>query len=224
MKPWRKSFGIWVPDRALRDNRGFISPGIIGAVAGARRRTGTFSPWQIGINFRQTSGYVTDGTNETYCVGDAYSTSRGDCGGGVAAVFGWESGFSAGNTRDRNAVVDRRLAGINFDTTTVNAVFRLDLPSAGTYEIRLALGDASTSLYKGGLVKDDTTTVITIANGSSGSAAEYYDASDTLRTYLTWPGSNSAQSVNFSSTILRYAMGATASTNVIAHLFAKRTA
>jgi hypothetical protein len=40
MTPYRKSFGIWVPDRSLRDNRGFISPGVIGAVAGARRRTG----------------------------------------------------------------------------------------------------------------------------------------------------------------------------------------
>jgi hypothetical protein len=38
MKPYRKSFGIWVPDRSLTDNRGFISPGVVGAVAGSRRR------------------------------------------------------------------------------------------------------------------------------------------------------------------------------------------
>lgn len=39
MKPWRKQFGIWVPDRSLTDNRGFISPAIVGAVAGSRRRS-----------------------------------------------------------------------------------------------------------------------------------------------------------------------------------------
>lgn len=39
MKPCRKSFGIWVPDKSLSDNRGFISPGVVGAVAGSRRRT-----------------------------------------------------------------------------------------------------------------------------------------------------------------------------------------
>lgn len=40
MKPYRKSLGIWGPDKRLTDNRGFISPGIVGAVAGSRRRTG----------------------------------------------------------------------------------------------------------------------------------------------------------------------------------------
>lgn len=39
MKPWRKQFGLWVPNRSLADNRGFISPAIVGAVAGSRRRT-----------------------------------------------------------------------------------------------------------------------------------------------------------------------------------------
>jgi hypothetical protein len=41
MNPWRKSFGIWVPDRKLTDTRGMVGIGIpqIGAVAGSRRRT-----------------------------------------------------------------------------------------------------------------------------------------------------------------------------------------
>lgn len=44
MKPWRKQFGIWVPNRSLRDERGFISPSIIGAVAGSRRRAAAAAP------------------------------------------------------------------------------------------------------------------------------------------------------------------------------------
>lgn len=40
MKPWRKQFGIWVPDRSLSDKRGFINAGAVGAIAGSRRRSG----------------------------------------------------------------------------------------------------------------------------------------------------------------------------------------
>lgn len=39
MKSWRKQFGIWVPDRKLSDERGFINPGVVGAIAGNRRRS-----------------------------------------------------------------------------------------------------------------------------------------------------------------------------------------
>lgn len=39
MKPWRKQFGIWVTDRPLSDDRGFIAPAIVGALAGSRRRS-----------------------------------------------------------------------------------------------------------------------------------------------------------------------------------------
>jgi len=35
---WTKRNNIWVPNRSLADTRGFISPAIIGAVAGSRRR------------------------------------------------------------------------------------------------------------------------------------------------------------------------------------------
>jgi hypothetical protein len=44
MNPYRKSFGVWVPDKRLTDNRGFISPGTIGAVAGSRRRSVNLDP------------------------------------------------------------------------------------------------------------------------------------------------------------------------------------
>lgn len=43
MKYFRKSFGIWVPDRKLTDNRGFISA-LPGVLAGARRRTNATDP------------------------------------------------------------------------------------------------------------------------------------------------------------------------------------
>ena len=78
MPHYRKSFGIWVPDRSLRDNRGFISPGVVGAVAGARRRAAASdyssavladSPWlywrlgeTTGTTAADTSGNSRTGT------------------------------------------------------------------------------------------------------------------------------------------------------------------
>lgn len=35
---------IWVPSRKLADNRGFISPGVVGAIASSRRRTAGAAP------------------------------------------------------------------------------------------------------------------------------------------------------------------------------------
>lgn len=50
MKPWRRQFGIWVPDRSLSDERGFISAGAVGAIAGSRRRVGGSAPGNIGLS------------------------------------------------------------------------------------------------------------------------------------------------------------------------------
>jgi hypothetical protein len=56
-KPWKKNFGLWMPDKDIRDTRGFISPGVIGAVAGARRRTAGVS-YLLAENFETpTTGY-----------------------------------------------------------------------------------------------------------------------------------------------------------------------
>ena len=44
--------------------------------------------------------------------------------------------------RDRNAKLDPRLAGINFANNGSPATFYVDLPSAGTYNLSLAMGDA----------------------------------------------------------------------------------
>ena len=43
--------------------------------------------------------------------------------------------------RDRSTTVDPRLAGINFANNGSPATFYVDLPSAGTYNLSLAMGD-----------------------------------------------------------------------------------
>lgn len=155
---------------------------------------GAFS---IGLNFRATSSFVTDSTNETYVIGDAYPTTR------AGVTFGWESGFTLTNIRNRNASNDRRIAGTHFDGEG-DAIFRLDLPSTGLYEIRLGLGDPGGNAA-GGVMKDNTTTLFTIATVSS--SLNILDATGVARTQANWPSQNAAVQHTFASTILRWHVG-----------------
>ena len=178
----------------------------------------------VGINFRATSGFVTDGANETYCLGDsdAYPITRG------GVTFGWDGSYDLG--RDRDAAIDRRLAGVNQKNNNgVKATFRLDLPATGNYTIRLALGDTSND--QGDLrceVLDDTTSKFTVADADGTLQDHYDDAAGTDRTEAAWPGSNTAQTgVNFATTILKVKLGTSASSvgsSCITHLYVEQEA
>lgn len=162
----------------------------------------------IGINFRSTAGYVTDGANETYCSADGYPTTRG------GATFGWSAVDGA---RDRTTIVDRRLAGVNF-VNTIGANFRLDLPATGSYDVHVAAGDASTS--NGGLwdLRDDATAFVSLTGDSLGSG-NFRDASNVTRTAAAWPGSEVLANRTFSSTIFKlYDRANSLTNNVIAHI------
>lgn len=157
--------------------------------------------FDVGINFRGTSTYVTDGTNETYCLADAYPTTRG------GATFGWNSSVSAA---DRNSGLDRRLAGINFNGAGPDT-FRLDLPSTGSYTVYLSLGDAAASHADNQvIVKDNTTTLLTIGPHLTDGTNSFYDATDTAYDSTNWPTSQMGSSLSFSSTILILEMSAAA--------------
>lgn len=174
-------------------------------------------PFVIGINFRATSGYVTDGTDETYCIGDNYPTTRG------GATFGWTSALSDG-TRDRNSGIDRRLAGFNSQANNgTQKTFQLDLPQAGDYTIGLAIGeDSFDQIYQYVQVKDNTTTLFTIDDTNGTTAGHFLDANGTDHLTANWPSSQTTRSVTMSSTTLNVIIGSpTSQTNqsTIAHLF-----
>jgi hypothetical protein len=168
----------------------------------------------FGINFRETAGFVTDGTDETYCLNDAYPTTRG------GLTFGVVGG--GGAVRDRSAAVDRRLAGIMFFGNNGAAVltFRIDLPSTGTWDINLALGDQANPQETKIVLKDDTTTFATIGRTST-SAHNYLDATGTNRTGAAWPTDNVAISRSFTTTSFFLELGdsaAGANNSCIAHI------
>lgn len=152
-----------------------------------------------GINFRATSGYATDGAGETYSLGEAYPTTRG------SQTFGWGSNRT-GNSRDR-AATNAHTSGIVFIANGGSTdTFTVDLPSTGTYDVRLAIGDATNGQAHKIVVKDDTTTLATITGSTS--AGQWLDATGTVRTsYLLWESDNVALSLTFATTKLVLTVG-----------------
>lgn len=163
-----------------------------------------------GFNFRGSSGYVTDGADEVYVLStDTYPTTRG------GVTFGWESGSPIQVNRDSG--LDPRLAGINACFSTAPETFRIDLPNTGTYDIRLAIGDASSGQpSQNWRVKDGTTQLLTVTGTiTSGS---FRDATATEYTGANWPANNTASQQAFATTIFRIETAAFAGSNVIAHV------
>lgn len=170
--------------------------------------------WDKGFNFRASSGFVTDGTNETYVLhSDTYPVTRN------GVTFGW---VDPCDSRDRESGVDRRLAGINFGSNATGSIrFRVDLPAAGNYNINLAAGDTGSSQDIDCEFGDDAS-YSTIANNVAVTADQYIDAVGTIRSEANWPSLNQALSKSFSTTIFHVrlaGLSASAQNSVIAHLF-----
>ena len=161
----------------------------------------------FGVNHRDSAGYVTDGTDETYCLGqnDLYPTTRG------GQTFGW-GGF-ADISRDRSNSVDRRLAGDARIDDATQITWRLDY-SAGTYPVRIAQGTAGifapTYLYL--QVLDNTTPVLTLDDSNGLAAGNHNDATGATYSSAAWPGSNTATNLTFSSSTIFVKLGKTTST------------
>lgn len=163
-----------------------------------------------GINFRGTSGFVTDGTDETFCLlADGYSTSRG------GIVFGWESSTGDMAGPDRSTSVDVRLAGFNGKLNSVtgadaSAVFRVDLDSAVSHDIRVALGDVpSAQSYQYCDMRDTDTSFNEIDDTDGTAPGQWTDATSVTRTSESaWVNDNAAVTRVFTTTIFRVAIGA----------------
>ena len=158
-----------------------------------------------GFNFRATLGFVTDGANELF-VNEAFGAyPQSKTIDGDTFDCGWETAPAGGNSRDRNAGVDARLAGIVFTNTAagVDPIFRIDLPSAGDYAIRLAMGDATGTNNQKCEIRDTTTALITLGESAT-SAEQFYDASLALRSSAAnWVSFQVEVTKTFTTTIFR---------------------
>jgi len=167
-----------------------------------------------GVNFRSTSGYVTDPANHTYQVAltpDYPTTSP------QGNNIGWTA-FPTAGTRDRNSGNDARLAGENFDSA---GVYRIDLPAPGSYTVFLACGDATyaQSNQKIELFDDVTSLGVLFTGAATGAANSFLDATGVARTAANWPSQNVGVTNVYASTKCIVKIGDGSNNTAIATLF-----
>lgn len=183
----------------------------------------------VGVSFRGSAGGATDPADVTYCLGgnpggftgDYYPITRS------GITFGWSAGVAASS--DRAGATDARLKGMNYNSTTDGATFRIDLPATGTYRVYVALGDGEgglTSTDQTVVIKDNITTKVTIGpkDMTALGANAYYDANGTKRSEAQWVadsvyGGVASADLTFASTIVNVEFTSTAGYWGIAHLF-----
>jgi len=177
--------------------------------------------WDVGFNFRATSGYVTDVSPSTFAsMGvTTYPTVRTV--NGQPITFGWESASPSSTfTRDRSSGVDSRLAGLNCQINNGgSSVFRVDLPALGTYSIGLALGDAVANNPQNNHVRISSTSVV-LASVDVNTNQFVADATGAISLPAQWPTANVSIQKTFSSTILRVQLSGQSDSNstCISHL------
>jgi hypothetical protein len=162
-----------------------------------------------GFNFRATSGYVTDDSGDTYVLDtDTYPVSRN------GITFGWT--VAPTSSRDRSTTQGVKLAGINYGNN--NGTFQVDLPTSGSYVIRLALGDAGSNQVSMALTLKDNSTTILSLSGITTDFAQYADTCGRLYYYTTWPSANYPLRCSFASSTFIAQLGAASSNTTIAHI------
>src|SRR5271157_2815363 len=164
--------------------------------------------FQQGFDFRNTSTYVTDPAGDTYVLSStAYPTK------GSGVTYGWVN-TSLVQARDRNAKVDPRLAGMNYVSNNSPATFYVDLPSAGMYNLSLAMGDdgASQCWTQCQVQFLDGGTVLATVTGGPTKAGYFYDAKGNNWSAAAWPTSNLSQQVTLTGTQLTVVVGTNSAT------------
>jgi uncharacterized membrane protein len=159
--------------------------------------------WQQGFDFRNTATYVTDPPGDTYVLPTmAYPTKSN------GVTLGWVN-TSLVQGRDRSISVDPRLAGINFATNGSPATFAVNLPSAGSYNLSLALGDDGWfECWVQCQVQflDGNTVLATLTEGSI-NLGYFYDAKGNNWSAAAWPSNNLSQQVTLAGTLLTMVVG-----------------
>jgi hypothetical protein len=164
--------------------------------------------WQQGFDFRNTATYVTDPPGDTYVLPTmAYPTKAN------GVTFGWVN-TKLVQSRDRSQSVDPRLAGINFATNGTPATFYVDLPSPGTYNLSLALGDAGWQecWVRCQIQFLDSGTVLATVTGGVLNMGYFYDAKGNTWSAPSWPGGNVSQQVTLTGSRLTMVVGTNSAT------------
>ena len=177
-----------------------------------------------GIDFRATVGFVTDvSPNDFAGLGTTYphTSAQGN-------TVGWESATANLESRDRTTGNIAQLAGINFQPNSgvLQPIFRINLPSAGSYIIRAAFGDASSAQTQY-ISIFDTASLITSLSAVATSGNSFADANGTVWAAAAWPSLNTTLTATFATTICRVKIGggnAGANSTTIAYFYIESAA
>lgn len=176
----------------------------------------------IGINCRNTAGFVTDGAAETYWLGEAYPTIRGGVTFGGEDSSGVGAGFLSVNSSGSGSSYDRRLAGCCYrGSGHIGHSLRVDLPSTGNYDVHVAAGWDNTSFGNFALWDLlDGSTVFASLNDTGSLLQDFIDATSARLSAANWPGNEQAVNRSFASTIFRVKMRSNppSNSNVLAHV------
>lgn len=155
------------------------------------------APFGKGINFRATAGHFTDAAFDTYSLGEAYPTTRG------GLTFGWDGAVTAA---DVNTIVSP-FGGNNYTTNNgTRRTFRIDVPAAGRYQLRLLLDSNVTTSRQYAVIKDGSTTLFTLDSVSASQFA--MDAgSESVYPSSQYALFNGARVITLTSTALNIEIG-----------------
>lgn len=179
-----------------------------------------------GFNFRSTTAYVTDGTNEQAvpAATEVDSTSAvpyptTNTIGGDSVTYGWVVAGAGVDTRNRNSGLDRRFAGMNYNGTDGTEDFKIDLPATGSYTIRLASGDPSNAQPTKVELFDNASSLAVLCSTATSGADRFRDAVDAEYSSANWPASNTSVTKTFATTTCIFRIGTgSAATGFLSHI------
>lgn len=195
-------------------------PGATGATGavGATGATGATGgganvPFNVCFDFRNTQIYVTDDAacawaNHSVSYPTSYTVN------GVTLNAGWET--AAASSTNRNNLLNHQIAGFAqaANSGTTPAIFRIDVPAAGTYKVSCAASDTSNSGSQSFIGVDSAATLFTVtALATDGSVNQIADCAGVLWTATLWPGNNLYVPVTMATTIFRLKIGGQSGTS-----------
>jgi hypothetical protein len=170
--------------------------------------------WRVGINFRASYAYVSDGADEVFADNATGSITKTTANGN-SVTYQYSASL---DTRNKDSGVDRRLAGQHWANNPNPITFTVTLPYTGTYNVRMAAGGIEWGGPDYCYLKDNGTTKISIEKELVDSG-HFVDATGTDYSTANWPGSNSAVAVTFASTTCQLVLATATKQGLIAHLY-----
>lgn len=169
-----------------------------------------------GINFRGSSGYVTDGANE---YAETATTANFPTLTPQGLNVGWEQ--APHSVADWSASYGSKLAGAAKANAWAVSNYLVELPSAGDYEIELALGtnSASPNAVQSEMYDNATKFGATIGPDTSVGGGAFYDASGVKRTSpADWTANAVKVSRTFASTTFKLRFLSSGNQKLVAHI------